>query len=105
MSPQALVQQMNRATAEVGKMLAEEEGLAPVLQWVKALVDDCLAREFDAADCEFAWTPSETVDPQAQEQVLSAYTSCGILTINEARAALGRDPLADPAADRPMAYF
>ena len=35
--------------------------------------------------------------------MLSAYTSRGILTINEARAALGRDPLADPAADRPMA--
>ncbi len=102
-SPQALVQPMNRATAEVGKDLAQEEGLAPILLWVKALVDDLLAREFAAADCEFAWTPSETVDPQAQEQVLSAYTGRGILTINEARAMLGRDPLADPAADRPMA--
>ncbi len=35
--------------------------------------------------------------------MLSAYTGRGILTINEARAMLGRDPLADPAADRPMA--
>ncbi len=102
-SPQALMPMMNRASAEVQKDLAHEEGLAPVLLWVKALVDDLLAREFDAADCEFAWTPNETVDPQAQEQVLSAYTGRGILTINEARAVLGRDPLADPAADRSMA--
>ena len=102
-SPQALVQQMNRATAEVQKTLAEEEGLAPVLAWVKALVDDVLADEFAAADLEFAWTPTETIDPAAQEQMLSSYTSRGILTLNEARAVLGRDPLAIPAADTPMA--
>ena len=102
-SPQALVQQMNRATAEVGKDLAHEEGLAPILLWVKALVDDLLAREFDAADCEFAWTPNEAIDPMAQEQVLSSYTGRGILTINEARAVLGRELLTAPAADQPMA--
>ena len=94
-SPQALVSQMNRATAEVQKTLSEEEGLAPVLAWIKALVDEILAREFDAADLEFAWTPSDTVDPVAQEQMLASYTSRGILTLNEARAALGRPPLPD----------
>ncbi len=102
-SPQALVSQMNRATAEVQKTLSEEEGLAPVLAWVKALVDEVLAAEFGLADAEFAWTPTETVDPLQQEQVLASYTSRGILTLNEARAALGRAPLADPAADRAMA--
>ena len=101
-SPQALVSQMNRATAEVQKTLAEEEGLAPILAWVKALVDDILAREF-SPDLEFAWTPTDTIDPVAQEQMLSSYTSRGILTLNEARAALGRAPLTEAAADRPMA--
>ena len=102
-SPQALVSQMNRATAEVQKTLAEEEGLAPILAWVKALVDDIIARELDGADLEFAWTPTETIDPAAQEAMLSSYTSRGILTLNEARAMLGRAPLADAAADTPMA--
>ena len=102
-SPGALVPQMNRATAQVQKAQAEEEGFAPILAWVKALVDEVLARDFDAADLEFAWTPTETIDPQAQEQMLSSYTSRGILTLNEARAMLGRDPLSDPAADTPMA--
>ena len=102
-SPQALVSQMNRATAEVQKDLSQEEGLAPILAWVKALIDDVLAGEFDGADLEFAWAPNDPLDPQAQEQILSSYTSRGILTLNEARAALGRAPLADPAADRPMA--
>ena len=102
-SPQPLVSQMNRATAEVQKTMAEEEGFAPILAWVKALVDDVLAREFDAGDLEFNWTPTETIDPAAQEQMLSSYTSRGILTINEARAMLGRDPLPVSAADQPMA--
>lgn len=102
-SPQALVSQMNRATAEVQKTLAEEEGLAPILAWVKALVDDVIASELDGADLEFTWTPTETIDPAAQETILSSYTSRGILTLNEARAALGREPLADPAADTAMA--
>jgi hypothetical protein len=102
-SPQALVSQMNRATAEVQKTLAEEEGFAPVLAWVKALIDDVLAAEFNAADLEFAWTPTDTIDPQAQETILASYTSRGILTLNEARAVLGRDPLSVPAADTPMA--
>lgn len=102
-SPQALVPQMNRATAQVQKTLAEEEGLAPVLAWVKALIDDIIVNEFDASDLEFSWTPTETIDPQAQEQMLASYTSRGILTLNEARAVLGRDPLVDKAADAPMA--
>ena len=102
-SPQALVSQMNRATAEVQKTLAEEEGLAPLLAWVKAFVDDVIANEFDGSDLEFAWTPTETIDPAQQETILSSYTSRGILTLNEARAALGREPLVDKAADMPMA--
>ena len=102
-SPQALVSQMNRATAEVQKTLSEEEGLAPVLAWIKGLVDELLAAEFDAPGLEFVWSPTGSVDPVAQEQMLSSYTSRGILTLNEARAALGRDPLADAAADAPMA--
>ena len=102
-SPQALVSQMNRATAEVQKTLAEEEGFAPLLAWVKALIDDVIAIELDGPDLEFAWTPTETVDPAAQEQMLSSYTSRGLLTLNEARAVLGREPLADRAADTPMA--
>lgn len=100
-SPQALVSQMNRATAETQKQLAEEEGFAPILAWVKALVDDILAQEF-SADLEFAWTPTASIDPEAQERMLSSYTSRGILTLNEARAALGRTPLPDAVADTAM---
>ncbi len=101
-SPQALTQTMNRATAETQKELAEEEGLAPILVWAKSLFDDVLAREFNAADLEFMWGPGQETDPLVQETILSSYTSKGILTINEARAALGREPAAEASANRPM---
>jgi hypothetical protein len=47
-----------------------------------------IAQEFDAPDLEFSWSAEATVDPQTQETILSSYTSKGIITINEARAAL-----------------
>ncbi|WP_374308853.1 phage portal protein [Methylocella sp.] len=101
-SPQALISTMNRATAQTQKELAAEEGLAPILAWVKALIDDVLAIEFDAPDLEFMWSAGHETDPLTQETILSNFTSKGILTINEARAALGRPPLHEPSADRPM---
>jgi hypothetical protein len=101
-SPQALLQTMNRATAETQKELAEEEGLVPILNWVKRLIDDVLADEFDAPDLEFCWCKDQHIDPIAQEKILTGYTSNGIMTINEARAVLGREPLSEPSADRPM---
>jgi hypothetical protein len=101
-SPQALTQTVNRATAETQKELAEEEGLSPILGWVKSLIDDILANEFDAPDLEFVWGLGLQTDPTAQEAILSSYATKGILTINEARAELGRAPLPEASADRPM---
>lgn len=101
-SPQALTQTMNRATAETQKDLSEEEGLAPILGWVKRLVDDVLSTELDGNDLEFCWCTGNQIDPAVQEKILSSYASSGILTLNEARAALGREPYPDASADRPM---
>lgn len=101
-SPQALTQSLNRATAETQKELAEEEGLGPILGWAKALIDDILAGEFDAPDLEFIWSSGHETDPATQEKILSSYTSKGILTINEARAALGRAPLPEASANMAM---
>src|SRR5208337_5319994 len=64
---QALTQTVNRATAETQKELAEEEGLAPILAWAKALIDDIIASEFDARDLEFVWSTGNETDPVAQE--------------------------------------
>ncbi|ACK51954.1 conserved hypothetical protein, putative phage associated protein [Methylocella silvestris BL2] len=101
-SPQGLTQTMNRATAETQKELAAEEGLAPILAWIKALIDGVLADDLEAPDLEFVWTSGHETDPLTQETILSNFTSKGILTINEARAALGRIPLREASANMPM---
>jgi hypothetical protein len=102
-SPQGLVAQVNRATAETQKKLSEEEGLQPILGWAKSLIDDVMTDEFDSSDLEFVWEFDPELDAATQETILSGYTSKGILTINEARAMLGHAPLNEPAADRAMA--
>lgn len=102
-SPQYLISEMNRATADTQKQLAEEEGLMPVLHWIKSLIDDILTDEFESPHLEFVWNLDPKLDPALQETILSSYTSKGILTINEARAALGRQAFAAPVANTPMA--
>ena len=45
-SPQALVRSMNRATAETAHDQALQEGLLPLMRWVKELVDRALSEGF-----------------------------------------------------------
>ena len=101
-SHQAFVNQVNRATGETQKELAEEEGLWPVLKWVKRLIDGVLIEDFGETELEFAWREDAQIDAAQQAEVLTAYVSAGVLTRNEARARLGAAPVADPAADMLM---
>src|SRR3984893_18081242 len=54
-SPQPFVKQQNRATAQVQKEVAEEEGIKPSLEWLKGLIDYIIETEFGTTDLEFAW--------------------------------------------------
>jgi hypothetical protein len=58
--------------------------------------------DLDGGDLEFCWCNDNVNDPALQEKILSSYTANGILTINEARAALGREPFSEDSANRPM---
>ena len=49
-SHQAFVNQTNRSTGETQKEMAEEEGLWPVLKWVKRLIDGVLIEDFGEED-------------------------------------------------------
>ncbi len=98
-SHQAFVNQTNRSTGETQKEMAEEEGLWPVLKWVKRLIDGVLIEDFGEEDIEFAWGEDAQIDAGQQAQVLTSYVGAGILTRNEARVKLGQAPVADPAAN------
>ena len=94
-SPTAFTKQVNRATAETAKQAAAEEGLAPLLGWVKRLMDRILAQDFGAADLEFSWQTESEQDPLQQAQIDKILVGGGIMTINEVRSNRGLDPVQD----------
>ncbi|WP_457105932.1 phage portal protein [Methylobacterium sp. P5_C11] len=98
-SPQALIKQMNRASADTQKELAEEEGLAPLLDWIKGVLDDVIADDLAAPELEFAWQEDEQIDEAAQAERLRGLTAGGLMRLNEGRKILGLDPDPSPAAD------
>jgi len=99
-SPQPFVRMVNRATAETAQDQAASEGLAPIQNWVKQLVDDVIAAEFGAADLEFRWKDDRAGDPAGVAQVATDYVKNGIKSVNEVRGELGLDPVA--GGDAPM---
>lgn len=92
-SPQALVAQMNRATAETADQQAKQEGLQPVMNWVKNLMDYVVWKYFGHTDLEFRWEEEEDLAPLVQAQVNSIYIKDKVLHPDEVRSDLGRDPL------------
>ena len=91
--PTAFTPQVNRATAQTAQEAALEEGLAPLLGWIKRLVDGVIQTRMGHVDLEFAWSNSRPTDPKDQAAILSGYVKDGIYTLNEARDILGMSPL------------
>lgn len=97
LSPQALTKQMNRATAETAKASAQEEGIEPLKQWTKTLLDKVIALAFAAPDLECAWADEEIVDPTEKANVFSIALGRGggkpWMTQDEVREAYGLQPM------------
>lgn len=91
--PTPFVAQVNRATAETSRQQSLSEGLAPLKNWVKGFVDQVTSRYFGIDDLEFAWVDEEVVEPKARAEIAQIYVSSKIITPDEARAELGKDPL------------
>lgn len=94
LSPQAFVQQMNRSTSETAMQQALEEGLYPLMKWLKGLLDRILARYF-GPEIEFVWVGDKEQDPKVAAEIHAIYLDKGVLTADEVRADIGRDPLTD----------
>jgi hypothetical protein len=88
-------------TADNQPAQSEEEGLEPTKEWVKELIDEIIAEEFGLPDLELHWL-DEDADAAEQETKLEGRVRLGAVTLNEMRGALGLDPYANAAADRPM---
>lgn len=93
-SPQALIRQMNRATAETAKEQSEEEGIAPLLNWLASLINGLVRKYFGYDDVEFAWGERKDENKLEQAQINQIYVQAGVLTVDEVRESLGMPALA-----------
>lgn len=100
--PNAFIHMLNRASGEQHERQAEEEGIEPIKNWAKDLLDGIIADEFLADDLEFSWVEEDEIDQAKQADILSTLAGSGILTLNQARERLGLDPDPSPAANRLM---
>jgi PAS domain-containing protein len=91
--PTPFIKSNNRATAESSQEAAISEGLAPVMQWVKNLLDFIIQRHMGFADLEFDWHEEEAQDPLVVAQINKIYLEGGVLTVDEVRMDLGMEPL------------
>lgn len=91
-SPQALVQMMNRATAETAAETAQLEGLAPLQLWVQNFINDLIEQEFGTDEFMFEWDGGEELDPKTQAEIHQIYVNMGVLDTEEVRKDIGRDP-------------
>lgn len=98
-SPQAFVNQMNRSTSETQKDSADEEGLLPILAWIKRLCDHVIRQLLGAQNLEFAWGHEAVVDPTIQRANLVAYVGAGMMTRRRAAEIMGETLPDDPMAD------
>ena len=98
-SPQPFVNQMNRATSETQKDSADEEGLLPILNWIKRLCDHVIQNLLGATDIEFSWRHEPVIDPTVQRENLVAYVSAGMMTRKRAVEIMGETLPDDPMAD------
>jgi len=100
--PTAFTPQVNRATAQSAQEAALEEGLAPLMGWVKRLADDVIQNRMGHVDLEFAWTDLRPTDAKDQAVILDTYVKDGIYALNEARDILGLGPV--EGGDEPMFF-
>jgi hypothetical protein len=97
-SPLPFVKMMNRGSAETQKEAALEEGLYPVMNWVKSVMDYIIWKYFGFNDLEFVFDEEEEIEPLVQAQMNDIYIRNGTLAVDEVRADLGKDAIGAPNA-------
>ena len=98
--PTPFVAQVNRSVAETTRQQSLSEGLAPLQNWVKSLIDGVLVTHFGAADLEFCWADEAAIDPLVRAQIDQIYVQAKVLHPDEVRADMGREPMtAEQKAD------
>ena len=91
--PTAFTKAVNRATAEQANEAAIEEGLSPLMLWVKQTMDFIIFKYFGSDDLVFKWSEDTPESPLEEAQIADLYLRNGTKSIDEIRIDLGLDPV------------
>lgn len=91
--PTPFVKETNRSVAEQVASQAKEEGIIPILNWLKRRFDYILRYYLRCELVQFKWKMDEKVDAAAQAQIDREDYKAGLLTHDEWRERRGLDPL------------
>lgn len=94
--PTPLVRMMNRATSENAYEQSLDEGLQPLMIWLKNIVDRIISEWFGEADLELVWDDIKKVDPAEKEQRDLPMVEAGVISRDDMRAERGMEPLGLP---------
>ena len=72
-SPQALIRHMDRATPQTAKEQSDEEGVTPLRNWLAALINSVIRKDFGYDDVEFAWGERREENLLEQTQLNQIY--------------------------------
>jgi hypothetical protein len=100
LSPNALVQAVNRGTSETIQEAALEEGLQPLMEWFKDLMDLILAKYFGHPEYEWTWPDELEPDVVKRATADKLRIETATRTINAVRAAEGEEAI--PGGDIPF---
>src|ERR1700731_2642073 len=100
--PTWAVRQVNRATAGTAQEVAIEEGLAPIMGYVKRMVDNVIQRRMGHPDLEFSWHDERPIDPADQAKIFDIYIKNGTYVQDKIRDKLGVDPPPNRRAAQPV---
>lgn len=98
LAPTWAVKLQNRATAETAVDTATDEGLIPLMLWIKDLVDYCIEVGWGYSDLGFFWQDVRDPDPMIQAQTNEIYVRSGVKSVDEVRNELGLAPVGMPHA-------
>jgi hypothetical protein len=91
---------VNRSTAAELSDMAFRTAVVPTARLLaEHITRDAIAKRLGWSDLEFAFLDVDATDPMEQAQIDQILLSCGVLTVNEARAARGWQPLQEPGAE------
>lgn len=95
-SPQPFVKMMNRATAQTAVEEARSEGLEPMLDYLKDMMDDLIHQCMGVTGVEFQWNMEEEEDAVSQSQIDQTYMNAGVIGIDDVRKRMGLEALGVP---------